>query len=699
MYLSQGKEETSLRSAPVLSSAGTTAVHWITSPEPPGDPAERSLPLSATWGSALSDMYDCSKISPGHKETSLLWACSSVVCDRDEEQGCFGPVPALSVTETRSKVALDLFQRCLCQRRGARLLWTCSSVVCDRDEEQGCFGPVPALSVTETRSKVALDLFQRCLVVCDRDEEQGCFGPVPALSVTETRSKVALDLFQRCLVVCDRDEEQGCFGPVPALSVTETRSKVALDLFQRCLVVCDRDEEQGCFGPVPALSVTETRSKVALDLFQRCLCQRRGARLLWTCSSAACDIKTRNKSTPDLLQRKFDPEAAMLNIKQELVDDSYVPAVSSGHRTQGSMQKVPSLSDLSDQESSLEEVYPHLPRDRVEDSFVKPTLSTSDRDSNSDLPVIGSLVQHESDALDHAAIRWKGDRVGYDAPHRLSFRFYLNIERDIASRSYLEFDTKPSFSFTFENIGRKRDKSKKGSKFIPREGGVYFNQGERSVAGDRSTDRHGDQQNDISDTLAQSEACLSTELRVLGLFPGMSIHYFHYPKVALRSISLGTPALNHAATEAEGRHVNNRVRARGGSAAANEDVEYYSIKLAACSARTCELSNRGSRPLYPLCVVTSVTIVPSVVVMAAQKDWMFAFHSEDVPNTTPATALLSEFENSCTNRQESAIPSSKPISSYKAVFKLRSYPESKNICVKGIALYTLPARNAHDGEP
>nr|CAD7605252.1 unnamed protein product [Timema genevievae] len=33
----------------------------------------------------------------------------------------------------------------------------------------------------------------------------------------------------------------------------------------------------------------------------------------------------------------------------------------------------------------------------------KTTLSTPDRDSSPDLPVIGSLIQHESDALDHVA--------------------------------------------------------------------------------------------------------------------------------------------------------------------------------------------------------------------------------------------------------------------------------------------------------
>nr|CAD7445248.1 unnamed protein product [Timema bartmani] len=40
---------------------------------------------------------------------------------------------------------------------------------------------------------------------------------------------------------------------------------------------------------------------------------------------------------------------------------------------------------------------------RVENHFGKTTLGTPDRDSNFDLSVVGSLVQHERDALDHAA--------------------------------------------------------------------------------------------------------------------------------------------------------------------------------------------------------------------------------------------------------------------------------------------------------
>nr|CAD7201137.1 unnamed protein product [Timema douglasi] len=43
-------------------------------------------------------LYDCSKISPENKGTRLLQTCNSAICDRDEEQGYFGPVPALPVT-------------------------------------------------------------------------------------------------------------------------------------------------------------------------------------------------------------------------------------------------------------------------------------------------------------------------------------------------------------------------------------------------------------------------------------------------------------------------------------------------------------------------------------------------------------------------------------------------------------------------
>ncbi|XP_069681737.1 protein C-ets-1 isoform X3 [Periplaneta americana] len=50
--------------------------------------------------------------------------------------------------------------------------------------------------------------------------------------------------------------------------------------------------------------------------------------------------------------KKLEAESAMPTIKQERPDDSCVPA--GGTRSLGSMQKVPSLSDLSDPESSLD---------------------------------------------------------------------------------------------------------------------------------------------------------------------------------------------------------------------------------------------------------------------------------------------------------------------------------------------------------
>nr|CAD7397820.1 unnamed protein product [Timema poppensis] len=69
-------------------------------------------------------------------------------------------------------------------------------------KEQGCSGPVRAQSVTETRSKVTLDLFQHCL--CQRNKEQVYTGPVTELPVTEMRNKLTPHLFQSCL--CQRYE-------------------------------------------------------------------------------------------------------------------------------------------------------------------------------------------------------------------------------------------------------------------------------------------------------------------------------------------------------------------------------------------------------------------------------------------------------------------------------------------------------------
>nr|CAD7567877.1 unnamed protein product [Timema californicum] len=61
----------------------------------------------------------------------------------------------------------------------------------------------------------------------------------------------------------------------------------------------------------------------------------------------------------------------------------------------------------------MEEVYPDLRGGKVETHFGKTTLSTSDRDSNLDLPVFSRLVYYESCALDHAAIKGDRDYIGF----------------------------------------------------------------------------------------------------------------------------------------------------------------------------------------------------------------------------------------------------------------------------------------------
>jgi hypothetical protein len=68
--------------------------------------------------------------------------------------------------------------------------------------------------------------------------------------------------------------------------------------------------------------------------------------------------------------QKLEAESVMPVIKQERPDDSYVPA--GGPRSLGSMQKVPSLSDLSDPESSLGKyVHNTIDCSRVSDTEAK----------------------------------------------------------------------------------------------------------------------------------------------------------------------------------------------------------------------------------------------------------------------------------------------------------------------------------------
>nr|CAD7440454.1 unnamed protein product [Timema bartmani] len=58
-------------------------------------------------------------------------------------------------------------------------------------------------------------------------------------------------------------------------------------------------------------------------------------------------------------------------------------------------------------------MYPHLPGGKVEKPFVRNTLSTPDRDSNLNLPVIGILVYCESSVSDHAATEFSREYFKY----------------------------------------------------------------------------------------------------------------------------------------------------------------------------------------------------------------------------------------------------------------------------------------------
>nr|CAD7587210.1 unnamed protein product [Timema genevievae] len=74
-----------------------------------------------------------------------------------------------------------------------------------------------------------------------------------------------------------------------------------------------------------------------------------------------------------------------------------------------------------------EEVYPHVREGRVKNHLVKTTLSTIDRNSNLNLPVIGSLVQQESSALDHAATEVGNSRTLDDIAMVLQRQFNVPV--------------------------------------------------------------------------------------------------------------------------------------------------------------------------------------------------------------------------------------------------------------------------------
>nr|CAD7439018.1 unnamed protein product [Timema bartmani] len=60
-----------------------------------------------------------------------------------------------------------------------------------------------------------------------------------------------------------------------------------------------------------------------------------------------------------------------------------------------------------------EDDQPHLRGVSVKNNFGKTTLDEPDRDSNPDLPVISSLVYHESDALNHAVTEAGSTKKSY----------------------------------------------------------------------------------------------------------------------------------------------------------------------------------------------------------------------------------------------------------------------------------------------
>nr|CAD7587623.1 unnamed protein product [Timema genevievae] len=95
-----------------------------------------------------------------------------------------------------------------------------------------------------------------------------------------------------------------------------------------------------------------------------------------------------------------------------------------------------------------DEAYPHLRGRRVENQFEK-HLGTPDRDSNLDLPVIGSLVYYKSSALDHEATEavrliqqdsWKDCIVSVFQDGWVDDEILKFIEECIGVMSYLGWD-------------------------------------------------------------------------------------------------------------------------------------------------------------------------------------------------------------------------------------------------------------------
>nr|CAD7567456.1 unnamed protein product [Timema californicum] len=177
--------------------------------------------------------YDCSKISPEHKGKWLLRTCYSAVCDRDEKQGYFGPVPALPVTERRET---SLLRTCYSKYliRGPVMKRNSSFRLSGRGCECDVRGAVTKEQVAALE-QVQTHHFERVVRPnpwCEEveGETMRMFSHSFLLAVTAYDcSKISPEhkgkwLLRTCYsAVCDRDEKQGYFGPVPALPVTERR--------------------------------------------------------------------------------------------------------------------------------------------------------------------------------------------------------------------------------------------------------------------------------------------------------------------------------------------------------------------------------------------------------------------------------------------------------------------------------------------
>nr|CAD7461643.1 unnamed protein product [Timema tahoe] len=117
--------------------------------------------------------------------------------------------------------------------------------------------------------------------------------------------------------------------------------------------------------------------------------------------------------------------------------------------------------------AEIKEVYPYLRGRRFENYLIKATLSTANRDSNPNLPVIGRVVYWESDALDysttetvgrvaqnsegnHGAVRWGAavrptDNHLQPRPHRLDVEAVVQDQVQMCQEGCVKKDV----SYTF----------------------------------------------------------------------------------------------------------------------------------------------------------------------------------------------------------------------------------------------------------